>query len=647
MKKQFQFLLCIALILGQASIFAQKKGFGQPRSIDSLKRELRNAKQDTSKLKLRMLLGEITPVSREGYWDSIISEAHDLKKPKLETEALQHFGNIILLHNEISRAIEYFNKSVKIAEENNYKWGVSEGYYRMAISYLNSASNVTNLNKAMESCYKGLRVAEEIHAQDQITAFRMALGRMYYFTGDTKKALEQHLIALDGFKKTTNNFDIINSLCDVGTDYQTLGDIPQSIHYYLETLKYVNELKGNAMEAETFKAVGAAYAMKNSYDSSDFYYNKAILVFRKVGSVSGVAGTIALLADNSLLRGDTRRAEEQALESLRLSKSVNFTIQIPILANLLKRIYLKDKNYKGALEAYELYVTTKDSVSNERNRKQALQKEFDYEFEKKANENKLLAQQNQIQSLELSQNKYFLWGMGVLLVLVFVIGYLFIRQNKIKTKQQSSQLEHKLLRSQMNPHFIFNSLQAIQNYVLKHDEKEAVRYLSSFAAVTRNVLENSRMEFIPLKKEIALLENYLQLQKLRFKNRFDYEIRVDETIDTENTNIPPMLAQPFIENAVEHGFHDITEEGKITVSYAVQNNTLLVEISDNGTGMKDGYAQNKQHHSLALEITKERVALMNKKAKNKVVFTIGEAFPFEKERKGVKVNFHLPLNLQS
>jgi sensor histidine kinase YesM len=236
--------------------------------------------------------------------------------------------------------------------------------------------------------------------------------------------------------------------------------------------------------------------------------------------------------------------------------------------------------------------------------------------------------------------------MGAVLILVFMVAYLFVRQNKIKAEQANSLLEQKLLRSQMNPHFIFNSLQAIQNYILKHDEKQAVKYLSSFAAVTRNVLENSRMDAIPLKKEISLLENYLQLQKLRFKSRFEYEIVVDEAIDTENTAIPPMLAQPFIENAVEHGFHDI-HDGRITVLYALKEKELVMEIIDNGIGMKDGYSQSKQHRSLALEITRERVDLMNKKAKEKVLFDIGEAFPMLNERKGVKIRFFLPLRVQS
>src|SRR6218665_125343 len=196
----------------------------------------------------------------------------------------------------------------------------------------------------------------------------------------------------------------------------------------------------------------------------------------------------------------------------------------------------------------------------------------------------------------------------------------------------------------MNPHFIFNSLQAIQGYIVSNDIKESVRYLGAFSLVTRHVLENSRTDHVPLHKEIDLLKNYLQLQQLRFMNRFEYVVQVDESINSSLINIPPMLLQPFIENAVEHGMHDIESGGRIEVGYRIEGSQLVMEITDNGYGLSGKLRHNRSHRSLALEITRERIALMNRREKNKTIFAITDAFPDEAERKGVKVVFRFSLN---
>jgi LytS/YehU family sensor histidine kinase len=155
------------------------------------------------------------------------------------------------------------------------------------------------------------------------------------------------------------------------------------------------------------------------------------------------------------------------------------------------------------------------------------------------------------------------------------------------------------------------------------------------------VLENSRLEAIPLRKELTLLENYLQLQKLRFETEFDYTINVDESIDTDGTFIPPMLAQPFIENALEHGLNGATR-GLIEINFRVEKDHLLLEIKDNGLGIVPGNPGIKGHSSLATVITKERIELMNKKSKTAIVFAIGDAYPGQ-ENKGVRVSFNIPL----
>lgn len=215
---------------------------------------------------------------------------------------------------------------------------------------------------------------------------------------------------------------------------------------------------------------------------------------------------------------------------------------------------------------------------------------------------------------------WFYFLEGLLLVLVFV-AYIKYREKNIKEKNKLLVVEQKLLRSQMNPHFIFNSLTSIQSFIFENNPIEAGSYLSKFSELIRSILYNSREEYISLEKEIKTLENYLEIQQLRYNNKFDYTIEVDPGIDIEMLAVPPMLAQPFIENSIEHGIKNIEVRGMITIKFSLLDESISLIIEDNGIGMeaskklKDKKAQ--EHKSLAIIITKERMEILNKRRKRK------------------------------
>lgn len=207
----------------------------------------------------------------------------------------------------------------------------------------------------------------------------------------------------------------------------------------------------------------------------------------------------------------------------------------------------------------------------------------------------------------------------ILLEIIAVLAVLlFFYRQRIKQfvlREKSLKLEQTLLRSEMDPHFVFNALIAIQSFIFKNEIKEAGRYLSKFAKLMRLFLQNTRHEFIPLNQEIETLVYYTELQRLRFNNSFDFNIQCVDDIDTETIAIPPMMAQPFIENAIEHGFNGITYPGLIQINYQVLPDFVLINIEDNGVGFKQSIesSRNKKHHSLALTITRERLANFSSK----------------------------------
>lgn len=643
MKNKAQNALFVLFFFSTLSGFSQPVKIATQLRLDSLRSVLAIVKSDTAKIRLRYVIGTEGPIYRNGFWDSLANDAYTYEMPLIEIRALDRLGFLLRQNGKIAEAINCYNKAIAIAEKNEYKIEMVSPLHHLSKVYFIQ----NNIKTALYYCYRGLKISEELKDSRRIIASYVILGEIYFRSGEPRKALKLHLLCLNiseqyGFKE-----EIANILLDIGTDYNEFNDLKNASYYYFRSAKYITDFGQCNLTIAIYNSVGAAYAIRHQLDSATSYFLRSYKICEAINDKTAMASTMVLLAGNSFYKGDYKNAKKQALKAFYLVQAVGFTGQIPGLAFVLKNIYEKEGDYKTALKYYELYANVKDSVTSEKNKKEALEKGYAYDLEKKENANKFLAQQNQIQSLQLSKTNYLIVGLACSLLLILIISFLIIRQNKITSAQHSMQIEQKLLRSQMNPHFIFNSLQAIQKFILEQDEKKAVIYLSSFAGLIRNVLENSRMEYIQLKKEITLIHKYLQLQKIRFGNRFDYDIHIDIAIDEEYITIPPMLCQPFIENAIEHGMRDIESGGMITVSYTQQNDRLRMEIIDNGHGINASNAKGKQHQSLALEITKERIELMNKKNDTTTNFEIGEAFPMQLERKGVRATFTLPLRVSA
>ena len=198
----------------------------------------------------------------------------------------------------------------------------------------------------------------------------------------------------------------------------------------------------------------------------------------------------------------------------------------------------------------------------------------------------------------------------------------------------------------MNPHFIFNSLASIQNSIINEEPLKASKYLARFSKLVRNILDSSLEELIPLEEEIVTIENYLALQKIRFPEKFDYTVDVDERLDPESIYVPPMLAQPFIENAIEHGIKHKDSKGNIRVRFKLNESKILYEVEDDGVGREKAQEilmkQDKDHKSLATEITKDRIRVLNKKLKTKISLSIEDLKNEKGEAIGTKVRFEIP-----
>ena len=221
--------------------------------------------------------------------------------------------------------------------------------------------------------------------------------------------------------------------------------------------------------------------------------------------------------------------------------------------------------------------------------------------------------------IELQKDRQLFISIIFIVAIIFgvVIFILRIQQNRIKQEQREAELSQTLLRTQMNPHFVFNAMSVIQSYIYENDPEKSSQFLVKFSRLMRLILENSPKEFIPIELEIEILDKYLATQKMRFENRFEYTLDISDDLLFNKAMVPPMITQPFIENAIEHGQLHTVENGHIIVQMRADGQSLLLKIEDNGVGRKKSQKTKKirTHKSMAIDITRERIEIINKKYK--------------------------------
>lgn len=294
-------------------------------------------------------------------------------------------------------------------------------------------------------------------------------------------------------------------------------------------------------------------------------------------------------------------------------------------------IYGKAGDLQRALDASKKYQILKDSVFSLQRTEKII--ELEQQYQKAKNEKKIseLAQQKRIYLLLAVAGLFGLSAFGF-----------WARQAALTQKQKILEVEQRLNRARINPHFFFNVIASIQALVLKEKDRMVVAtLLAKFSNIMRQTLENTYEELVPISQEIDFLNQYLLLQQIRFPNKFDFKISVDESLDEDLNKVPPMIVQPFVENSIEHGFKGMDYMGMLEIYFKQQNNALLIQILDNGKGLVHDHSESSAYVSRAHQIIKDRVFLVDRKTKSSSGLVINN----RKDTTGVIVNIKLPLSL--
>ncbi len=466
-----------------------------------------------------------------------------------------------------------------------------------------------------------------------------------------------------------------------------------ALPYFKKALVWSRLRKDIPAQAAILNDVGDVYLRKHKPDTAFACFEEAVQLSKATADTYGIACNYENIGNALLLNGQYANALEylqQAISGAEASNDLYFRCRLYIrlaeagigirknneaeaylnqahtLANKLGASYLLHQVYENEAilyaqkgqyrEAYTFQDSAriyKERLFNEKNITLVAGLELLYQYDRTKSYLSALAKENQQQKKYLQSMALLLVASFLMLVLLVVVGILYIRQQKLKENLRVSQIEQKLLRSQMNPHFIFNALNGIQSYVLKKDTSNATKYLGKFAKLMRNILDNSADAHTTLDNELKLLENYIVLEALRFNDKFSFAFEIGEEIDPRTCTVPAMILQPFIENAIWHGLIPRKEPGGfVKASFHARGGFLVCTIEDNGIGRKQSTANQtaneeiNRHKPKGLLITKERLEWYNEKNSQSTSYTITDLYNPDGTPAGTKVEIYLPLEPQ-
>ena len=523
---------------------------------------------------------------------------------------------------KFDRSTDYYLKALKIAERTGFVRGITICYNNIGDDY----RELKDYPNALLYAHRALevnRASRETRGQ----AINLELiGSIYYILKDYRASLKYYKEALPLALSSKDRYVISQVLVGLGKNFAALHDYPNAIRNIHEAILHAEEEHENINIINAYRALADVYSDQQQIDSAQYYLTQA----------------------------------------MQLAIEMNSKVERSNVALDLSALFEKRGQLDSSLWYYKEYKAVSDSFLNEKNLAHISFIQTQFETEIKEEENKKLRGAQYLKDRELKQKNLLLLASAIMVCLLILSAILIYKA--IQTKQQQKllaeqrrhfnlqqhvhELELRALRSQMNPHFIFNSMNSIRNFILQQNPDEASDYLAKFASLMRMILDSSTQTFVLLEDEIKMLELYLDLEALRFSDKFQHRIVVDTTLDASDIRIPPMMVQPFIENAIWHGLLNKKEgKGEIRVLFhdfdTDNTNLVTCQIEDNGIGRVKAAEIKKaklvEHQSRGIHLTMQRLQILGDELELQTSTQIIDLYDSEGHATGTRVMMQLPV----
>lgn len=498
-------------------------------------------------------------------------------------------------------------------------------------------------SRVMEKIISAMKIAERVHSPITYRFYDL-LAKAYFQNNNEKESLRYSVLYYENHPYKTHAV-VKQRYYDISFLLAARLNDDQKMKFY------------NGKARELAVKVGDSLAIARCYNNESQIYSrlqqneKAVEFSRLYFNYLKKHDNLNDIAYNNLATAFMRNKQADSAikyyrEGIAREKKNQFKKQNGLYYQGLKEAYQYKGDFVRAMEAADSAYTIelRNYQAIEAVKIADLQEK--YETEKKDQSIQELNERNKSNEAAIKQQRWTLVLLTLVFLGLFLFFYFIYRQQRLKEKNRLLQsenqrlnIEQKLLQTQLNPHFIFNAIANLQSLITSGHVDEPVCYLNSFSSLLRGVLEQNRKDFIELSEELNTLTNYIRLQQMRYEGEFDYQIIVDEDLSPQRTLIPPMLIQPFVENAIEHGLRLISHKGMLKISFSKVDKMLLIKVDDNGSGIVNHSKENQNKQSLAQIILKERLALLFSSDEQHAAFTVND----KKEEQGVIAEITIPL----
>lgn len=533
-------------------------------------------------------------------------------------------GDSLLNAGNYKSALDHYNKLLSFDEKNKHEKNIAKDYNNIAISY----QSMGNYENAMDYYLKALKISEKFNDVNLSGVINLNLGSIYAAIGDLNKAIPALESSIPQLEQSKNYKGWSQALMNLATLIFD-KDVEKASEYFDKAEKISKE--NNIPEVLADVYVNRSYTLierKNYKEAIDYAY-KAKDVYVKLNDKVSIAIAYINLQTakaeqykNPSVPG-FKKGIEQGIAYL--DTALLLLSNIPSPEHYIHIYRNKAMSYLrlGIVDSADVYQNkyelVKDSVYNLDKQKQLEELKFQYETEKKEQEINLLEKENALLNEKAEKRKLYvtfsLSGGLILIILILISTDYKRKQQKAEQTKDKAVFELQALMAQMNPHFIFNALNSIQHFILEKGKQEAYDYLAKFSKLVRMVLNNSEDKMVSLQRELELIGLYIELEQLRFTNGFEYQLNISENINPENIELPTMLIQPYVENAIWHGLMNLNNErkGLLKIDINKANEQLKISIEDNGVGRRlaKQFRKDEMHDSKGMRLTERRLQMIN------------------------------------
>lgn len=552
------------------------------------------------------------------------------KKARNNVEIAESYSSIALnfmLSNHKDSALYYTEESIKFARRSANKSVLAESFNNEAEIY----SYFGQVELSVAKNYFSLQLASSVNDLAKMARYSRQIGQAQLLISNVNEAEKYFNQSIEFSRQIFDERQIALGYSNLSTVFKERKDYVKAIDYNrkaIAKLISVSDLNGLG---EAYNNLGIIHREQHQYKLADHSFNKALVYYEATNNREQIAGVYHNVGTVFKQQKKYIVALNYLYKSIEIRKLFGSKRNIFHTYRVIANIYSELGKMKESLKYMHLYLNYLDSnitvqesakiaelseLYRSEQRERLIQMQAD-SINRQHQEKSLTSTKLENIELKNRQKSYVIIGFIIIMLLVGIIGFYRANQRKIKQQQKEAEMLQTLLRTQMNPHFIFNSMSVIQSYIYDNDVKNSSKFLVNFSRLIRLILENSPKEFIPISTEVEILQKYLETQKLRFEERFEFSVEVEDQMMLENAMIPPMITQPFIENAIEHGQLHTVKDGFIKVLFSKNKEMLEIRIEDNGIGRKSAEKnkKSKDHTSMALNITRERIANLNSKYK--------------------------------